>query len=413
MARKVLVNLDLNNNQILNFLVQLLASDPSSPAEGQMWYNSTSHQLKYRNNSATIVVAAGVTIDTTTGDYTSSAPGDATAAGSTGLAADAGHKHGRETTQTHTYISDFDTQVRTSRLDQMAAPTSDVSWNSHKITNLLDPTAAQDATTKNYVDNAIQGVTWKEAVQAATTAALAANTYANGASGVGATLTANANGAIANIDGYAVVAGDRLLVQNEATASHNGIYTATQLGDGTHPYILTRATDNDDGTEIAASAVFVLNGTTNGNQGFIVTSPLVGGTMTMGTTSITWTQFSGVAELTAGTGITISGKTVSLTTPVSTANGGTGSGTIAGARTNLSSTANALPQKYTATIGDGSTTAISVNHGLGTSDVVTSIYDASSLLEVSCDVTHTDANHTTFTFATAPASNAYKVVIIG
>jgi hypothetical protein len=95
------------------------------------------------------------------------------------------------------------------------------------------------------VTSAIAALSWKQPVRAKTTAALAANTYANGSSGVGATLTGNSNGALAAQDGVTLVATERLLVANEATGSHNGIYVVTQVGDGSHPYILTRATDAD------------------------------------------------------------------------------------------------------------------------------------------------------------------------
>ena len=124
MAQLVLVNLDLNGNQILNVVAQVLASDPGSPVEGQFWYNSTSKTLKFRTNTATIIVG---------------------------------------------------------RLDQTSAPTASVDLNSQKIINLLAPTAAGDAATKGYVDGVSQGLSWKSAVRVATTAAgTFATSFANG-----------------------------------------------------------------------------------------------------------------------------------------------------------------------------------------------------------------------------------------
>ena len=97
------------------------------------------------------------------------------------------------------------------------------------------------------VEAAVGKLAWKEPVRAKTAGALPANTYSNGASGVGATLTATANGALAAVDGVTLAPNDRVLVDQEATGSHNGIYVVTQLGDAGSPYILTRAEDADEG----------------------------------------------------------------------------------------------------------------------------------------------------------------------
>ena len=127
-----------------------------------------------------------------------------------------------------------------------------------QINNLGAPTSANDAATKNYVDGLINGVTWKSAVQAATAATLARYAYANGSSGVGATLTATANAALV-LDGYTVLTNDRILVKNETTgtttvtsvpspatgpgsftvASTTGIYVGTLLTDPTGPNTTT------------------------------------------------------------------------------------------------------------------------------------------------------------------------------
>src|ERR1700742_2378356 len=105
---KVYNNLDLNQNQLLNPVFQVLASDPGSPVEGQFWYNSTSKTFKFYNGTAVIVLG---------------------------------------------------------RLDQISAPTASVSLNSQKITNLADPTSAQDAATKAYVDAIQQGLDVKQSVR--------------------------------------------------------------------------------------------------------------------------------------------------------------------------------------------------------------------------------------------------------
>ena len=119
MARKFLTAVDFSKNEIQNAVLQVLASAPSTPSPGQIYYNSTSGRVEFRNASAWI---------------------DSTArANHTG-------------TQTASTISDFNTAVQTSRLDQLSAPTASVSLNSQKITSLATPTAETDAATKGYVD---------------------------------------------------------------------------------------------------------------------------------------------------------------------------------------------------------------------------------------------------------------------
>lgn len=162
--------------------------------------------------------------------------------------------------------------------------------------------------TKAYVDSVAQGLSVKSSVRVATTAALSACTYDNGASGVGATLTGDANGALGTIDTIADLAqGERLLVKNQSAGLQNGIYLITQLGDASNPFILTRATDNDEADEIAASFAFVEEGDTNGDAGFVCTSD---NTVTMGTTVISWAQFSGAGQVEAGAGLDKTGNTI-------------------------------------------------------------------------------------------------------
>lgn len=185
------------------------------------------------------------------------------------------------------------------------------------------PVNATDAATKAYVDGVAQGLSAKASCQEATTAALPTNTYNNGASGVGATLTAVVPGTLV-VDGQTVALNDRVLVQNEVTAANNGIYLCTTAGAVGVAYILTRSTDNNTSADIVGAFTFVENGTVNANAGFAVSGA---GPFTVGTTAINWVQFSGAGEITAGTGLTKTGNTLSLSTPVSVSNGGTGSTT--------------------------------------------------------------------------------------
>ena len=185
-------------------------------------------------------------------------------------------------TLTAAKISNFDTQVRTSRLDQMAVPTASVSLNSQKITNLATPTADTDAATKAYVDAARSGLDVKGSVRAATTA----NITLSGAQ---------------TIDGVSVIAGDRVLVKDQSTASTNGIYVAAAS-------TWSRATDADVDAEVHAGMfTFVEEGTANADTGWVLTT---NNPITVGSTALAFAQFSGAGQITAGAGLTKTGNTI-------------------------------------------------------------------------------------------------------
>ena len=178
------------------------------------------------------------------------------------------------------------------------------------ITGLPNPTNASDAATKAYVDATAQGLSVRDSVAAASTGAMPNSpTYNNGSSGVGATLTASSNGAL-TVDGYAVNTSDRLLVKDQAAGQQNGIYTVTNTGSGLAPYVLTRSGDADSSANLVSGIfTFVEQGTTNTGAGFVLTTP---NPITVGTTVLTFTQFSGAGEITVGTGLSKSGNTLSL-----------------------------------------------------------------------------------------------------
>jgi hypothetical protein len=180
------------------------------------------------------------------------------------------------------------------------------------------PSGNSDIVNKYYADSLISGVNFHAACNYATTAALSpANTYNNGASGVGATLTANSNGTL-TIDGYTFVTADigkRILVKNEAAGANNGVYTLTQEGSASQPYILTRATDYDTAGTGANSIdqgdlMLVLSGTANANTSWVQQTALP---ITVGTTAIVFVQFAAVQTYSAGTGLTLSSNTFSIT----------------------------------------------------------------------------------------------------
>lgn len=167
------------------------------------------------------------------------------------------------------------------------------------------PSSGNDIVNKTYADGLAGGLNFHQACRLATATALPANTYNNGAFGVGATLTANANGAL-TVDGTLSVAGDRILVKNEAAGANNGVYVVTQVGTAGTPYILTRATDFDTaGTgvnQIDAGDFFLITaGTANTNTSWVQQTPLP---ITVGITSIVFQQFGAPITYSAGTGLT-------------------------------------------------------------------------------------------------------------
>lgn len=199
-----------------------------------------------------------------------------------------------------------DVRVRANRLDQLATPNTDVAWGSHKITGLLDPTAAQDAATKAYVDSVAQGLSAKASVRLATAAALPTNTYLAGV------ITITATGVL-TVDGSAVALNDRILVKDEASQLKNGVYVCTTAGAIGVAAVLTRSTDMDAANEFPGAFVFVEIGTVNAAAGFVCTNSTP---PTVGTTAITFTQFSGAGEITAGNGLSKTGNTLAIDTSI-------------------------------------------------------------------------------------------------
>jgi hypothetical protein len=179
------------------------------------------------------------------------------------------------------------------------------------------PSSSTDIVNKSYADSIASGVNFHVACNYATTAALPANTYNNGTSGVGATLTATANGTL-TIDSYTLVVGDvgkRLLIKNEVTTANNGVYTLTQAGTASLPYILTRATDYDTsgaGTNEVDQGdyILVISGTVNANTSWVQQTPLP---ITIGTTSLVFIEFAASQTYTAGTGLTLTTNQFSIT----------------------------------------------------------------------------------------------------
>lgn len=255
------------------------------------------------------------------------------------------------------------------------------------IDNVSDPSTAQQAATKNYVDNTLQSITdLKDPVRAVSTGnVVLASGLTNGTS----------------IDGVSLVTGDRVLLKNQTTASENGIYVVVASG------AASRSTDADANAEVTRGfATTVLEGTTKGT-GVTTANPVTfilntSGAVVLGTTSLSFVPIgSSAVTYTAGNGLSLSGGSFSVNA---------GNGIIAdGTSTRIDPSV--VVRKFA--VNNTNATSSVANHNFGTRDVTVTVYDTSTFEEVLADVVHTDTNNVTVSFATAPAAGAYRIVVQG
>ena len=195
------------------------------------------------------------------------------------------------------------------------------------VTLTQDPTLALQAATKQYVDAAVSsGIHFHTPVIVEAPANLTV-TYANGASGVGATLTNAGAQAALVLDGVTLSVADRVLIHQQTTQTQNGIYVVTTVGSGATNWVLTRSSDANTYAAASATAlgegstVFVQQGTVGAGTTYTCNTS---GTITFGTTNITFVEIASAQIYSAGTGLTLTGTQFSLNTPVATTLGGTG-----------------------------------------------------------------------------------------
>ena len=320
-----------------------------------------------------------------------------------------------------TVTTNSGTQTLTNKtLGSSTSLSANLDANSNKIINLSAPTSSTDAANKAYVDSVSQGLDVKQSVRVSTTTNVDLSTDLE-------------SGDV--IDGVTLAEGNRVLVKHQTTGADNGLYVVQSSG------AAVRADDANISSEVTAGFfTFVEEGTLYGNTGWVLTTD---NPITLGTTPLTFTQFSGTGTFTAGSGLTLNGTEFSVdVTPSSTnaslintggavevklntsdglevtANGvginnGTGFTFSSGAL--VFDTANGYGvRKIASSVGDGSATSYTVTHGLATRDVTIQIFDnASPYAQVEADVEHTDSNTATIKFAVAPTTDQYRVVVVG
>lgn len=442
MATKFVTNLDLNQNQILNATFEVLASDPNTNLfDGRMYFNSVDGVIKVYDATAAawrkIVAGIGAQAGVVSGGSYSTAltitesGGQITITPNLATSASAGLM----TASDFTKLGDATSEATASKL-----VIRDASGNIKVAT----PTDAAHAATKGYVDAARSGLDVKQSVRAATTGPVNLANQLEAGDTLDTTVT--------------LVAGDRVLVKNQSTASENGIYVVQSSG------AAVRASDAngtpDTGEMSGGTFTFVEEGTVNADSGWVVTS---NGAITVGTDAINWAQFSGAGQITAGDGLTKSGNTInavgtsdritvnadsidiastyvgqsSITTvgtitsgtwngtDVAVADGGTGSSTESGARTNLASASGEATGRTTSTpslarvskqgcaASSSGVSSTTVTHNFNTTDVMIQVYEVSTGATVFADTTRANANTVTVVMNGTISANDYTIVVTG
>lgn len=248
-----------------------------------------------------------------------------------------------------------------------------------KIVNLPDPSSAQEAATKAYVDSAVEGLAWKDSVRVATQSNLSI-------ASPGAT-----------IDGITMVTNDRVLVRSQTSQPENGIYiwngAATPL---------TRAADASTAAELEQAVTTVEEGTSAGAT-FRQTTV----NFTLGSGNVVWTSFGNSAPAANETTAGILEVATQAETDTGTAD------TVAVTPLKLANWSG-RKVKFAADFGDGAATQYTITHNLNSRDLLVNVRRNSGAFdEVVCDVEYTTLNSVTLRFAAAPASNAFRCIVLG
>jgi hypothetical protein len=281
MAQKFLTNIDLNQNQIINATFEVLATAPSTGNfEGRMYYNSTTDSIEVYGNGAWRKVVNSIS-----------------SGGGAGIAEALTVSESNGTVTLTLNVADTDSAGllpaafwnTINDATDLATASKLAKRDAQGNIKVAAPTDDAHAATKAYVDAARSGLDVKASVRVATTAAVLL------ASGL-----ENAD----VVDGITLATGDRVLVKDQSTATENGIYVVQATG------AAVRATDADTSAEVTTGMfTFVSEGTVNADSGWVLTT---NDTITLGTTALTFVQFSGAGQITAGDGLTKTGNTLNV-----------------------------------------------------------------------------------------------------
>lgn len=365
---KFLSNIDLNKNQLLNAVLQNLASAPGSPVAGQVYYDTTLGAPYCRNGGA------WVSLDAT--KLSAAIPLAA-------LATDPLARTNHTGTQLASTISNLAATVQAYTLNQFAAPTANVAMGGFTLTGLnTSPNASGQAAEYSWVLNQIsQAQAGVKAVKDPVRVLANTNIALTG---------------LQTIDGVTLVANDRVALIGQTTASQNGLYSVASGA-------WSRVTDMDANTELTGGTEFLVNeGTTYAGSVWRVTNT---GTITLGTTNLTFSQVNQMTTYTNGNGLDLTGSVFSVKVVAS------GGILVGGSGIQLDTTIAA--RKYSVDVGDGSSSSIAVTHNLGTQDVTVSVRDKATNAGVLVDWVATSSNVVTLTFATAPTAAAYRCTVVG
>ncbi len=359
------------------------ATAPLTPVAGQVWTDTSTTPAKVRwyDGISQWIAADGTSIPA---NYITNAMIAPTAAiALSKLAVDPLARANHTGTQVAATISDFNTAVRTNRLDQMAAPSNPLDLNGQRLINMATPTLPSDGVTKAYADNLRGGISVKDPVRVVATTNL--NLSATGSA----------------IDGFTMTAGDRFLASAQNTGTENGIYIWNGVG-----ATATRSTDADGtGEVIDGTTVAVADGTSAGQQ-WIQTATAGGAP---GTWTQTWARFSfGGQTYTDSTGLTLSGTQFSITAPVPVSLGGTGATTLSVAKTQLGFTT-----KYAADLGAVTAGVPYVHaHNLGSLDVIAGFFMNADKKTVDIEYAVTSTNQITLYSDLTFAAAAIRAVVV-
>lgn len=369
---------------------------PSGPANGQLWADTSGTPVVKYFDGSSWIRTNGADIPNSTITDAKIAAGANIALSK--LATDPLARANHTGTQLASTISNFDVQVRTSRLDQMTAPTAALSLNGQKITSLADPTIATDAATKAYVDSARAGIAGvKDPVRVASQSNVTVATPG------------------ASIDGVSLTSGDRVLLAGQTTGSQNGIYVWIGAASA-----MTRATDADAVGEIAdGTLVAVSEGTYAGSQ-YIQTATPSGAP---GSWTMVWTVYNTAGNsYNAGAGLTMTGNTIDVVAAdgsitvaadsitvglVPLTKGGTNATTPAAARANLAAVTAYDNDAPALTAG----VASNVTHSLGSTRVQVQTWENTGGAQVWLDVAIVDANTVSLKSDIAYGSGTLRVIV--